>query len=80
MQRMRDAYGSANSLELDAPRGANWSMRSFASAWNRGRIASIVFERNARPSNLCSRRWSSPSRLSSVSCHHSRHGLSWMLF
>ena len=43
-------------------------------AWNCGRIASIARLRNAGPSSRRSRRWSSPSRLSSVSPHHWANG------
>ncbi len=78
---MRDAYGSANSeISSTSPRGANASTSSSASAWNRGRIASIARLRKAGPSSRRSRRWSSPSRLSSVSPHQVANGPEWTPF
>ena len=78
---IRAAYGSANSLTNSTdPRPAKPSMSSLASAWNRGRIAAMVLLRNAGISSRRIRAWSSPSRLSSVSCHQSEKSPEWMPF
>ena len=78
---MRAAYGSANSLMNSTdPRSANPSISSSASAWKRGRIAAIVLLRKAGISSRRIRAWSSPSRLSSVSCHQSEKRPEWMPF
>ena len=55
-------------------------MSSFASAWKRGCMAAIVLLRKAGISSRRIRLWSSPSRLSSVSCHQSLNIPEWMPF
>ena len=72
---IRAAYGSANSeMNSTEPLGAKPSTSSCASAVNRGVIAAIALLRNAGTSSRRVRAWSSPSRLSSVSCHQAENG------
>ena len=78
---IRAAYGSANSCTNSTrPRAANPSISSLAIAWKVGRISAMTRFLNAGTISRRIRAWSSPSRLSSVSCHQSENSPEWIPF